>query len=83
MKKLYFAKKDQWRKWLSKNYDSPEGILLLFYKKQTRKPTISYDDAVEQALCFGWIDGIIKKNRRRDLRPQIHPEKTRQLLVGP
>lgn len=61
MKKLYFAKTDQWRKWLSKNYDSPEGILLLFYKKQTLKPTISYDDAVEQALCFGWINGIIKK----------------------
>ncbi|MGA2171952.1 MAG: YdeI/OmpD-associated family protein [Sedimentisphaerales bacterium] len=61
MKKLYFAHRNQWREWLSQNHDGETAVLLIFYRKETSKPTISYDAAVEEALCFGWIDGIIKK----------------------
>jgi uncharacterized protein YdeI (YjbR/CyaY-like superfamily) len=61
MKELYFANRDQWRNWLSLNSAGETAVWLIFYKKQTLKPTIPYEAAVEEALCFGWIDGIIKK----------------------
>ncbi len=61
MKQVYFKTRDAWRKWLSKNHEKNAGIWLIFYKKHTGKPTLEYDAAVEEALCFGWIDSIIKK----------------------
>jgi uncharacterized protein YdeI (YjbR/CyaY-like superfamily) len=61
MKQVYLADRDQWRDWLSRHHKSNTGIWLVCYKKGTSKPTIAYDDAVEEALCFGWIDSIIKK----------------------
>jgi uncharacterized protein YdeI (YjbR/CyaY-like superfamily) len=61
MEQLYVIKRDEWRKWLSKNHAAKSGIWLVFYKKETSKPTIEYEAAVEEALCFGWIDSIIKK----------------------
>ena len=61
LKQLYVADRDQWRRWLSEHYASEAGIWLIFYKKKTSKPTLAYDGAVEEALCFGWIDSIIKK----------------------
>ncbi len=51
----------QWRRWLAKNFARCEEIWLVFYKKATGKQTVSYDHAVEEALCFGWVDGM-KKN---------------------
>jgi len=62
MKQLYIPDRDQWRKWLTKNHDREEsGIWLVFYKKKTNKPSLEYEHAVEEAICFGWIDSIIKK----------------------
>jgi uncharacterized protein YdeI (YjbR/CyaY-like superfamily) len=52
----------KWRDWLLKNhYSESSGIWLVFYKKHTGKAGLTYDDAVEEALCFGWIDSIVKK----------------------
>ena len=50
-----------WRLWLMENSARCEQIWLVFYKKASGKPTISYEDAVEEALCFGWVDGRKKK----------------------
>ena len=61
MKQLYVTNRDQWREWLSENHATKAGIWLVFYKKETSRPTIAYEAAVEEALCFGWIDSIIKK----------------------
>lgn len=61
MRKLPFENRDSWRAWLSENHDSVREVWLVFFKKHTGKPNISYDAAVEEALCFGWIDSIIKK----------------------
>jgi len=61
MKQLYIADRDKWRDWLSENHATKAGIWLVFYKKETSRPTITYEDAVEEAICFGWIDSIIKK----------------------
>ena len=57
---LYFTNREDWRKWLEKNYDIKKEIWLIYYKKNTNKPTIPYNGAVEEALCFGWIDNIVK-----------------------
>ena len=46
---------------MEKHHDNKKEIWLIFYKKQTGKQSISYDDVVEEAICFGWIDGIRKK----------------------
>ena len=62
MKQIYFPDRNRWRHWLEKNHDKEaKGIWLVFYKKKTNKPTLEYEQAVEEALCFGWIDSIIKK----------------------
>jgi uncharacterized protein YdeI (YjbR/CyaY-like superfamily) len=61
MKQLYICDRDQWRDWLCRHHATEAGIWLVFYKKETAKPTIAYEAAVEEALCFGWIDGVIKK----------------------
>ena len=50
----------------------------MFYKKATGKPTVSYDHAVEEALCFGWIDGTEKEDGRRVLRVPIYAQKAEE-----
>lgn len=50
-----------WRQWLEKNHLSSPGIWLIYYKKKTGKPQVSYDASVEEALCFGWIDSLPRK----------------------
>ncbi len=59
--KLHLTNRDEWRAWLRRNHDTKKEIWLLYYKERTGKPSIPYDDAVEEALCFGWIDSIVKK----------------------
>ena len=51
----------EWRNWLRKHHDSESLIWLVFHKRHTADPSIGYDDAVEEALCFGWIDSIVKR----------------------
>ena len=46
--------------WLQVNYKSSEEIWLIYYRKETGRPSLSYHAAVEEALCFGWIDSILK-----------------------
>lgn len=58
---LYVTTRTQWRTWLEKNHETVNEIWLIFYKKDAGKPTIPYNDAVEEALCYGWIDSIIKR----------------------
>lgn len=50
-----------WRNWLEKNHTTKSELWLVYYKKGTGRPTISYSDSLEEALCFGWIDGLIRK----------------------
>ncbi len=57
---LYVFTRKEWRKWLEKNFDKEKEIWLIFPKKSSGKPRISYNDAVEEALSFGWIDSTVK-----------------------
>jgi len=56
----YYAKNRQaWRKWLEKNHRDSSGVWLVYYKKGSGKTRVEYADAVEEALCFGWIDSTL------------------------
>ncbi len=61
MKSLYCKTPQEWRSWLHYNHDKETGVWLVFFKKGTGKLSVDYEAAVEEALCFGWIDSIIKK----------------------
>ena len=57
---IYVTTADEFRKWLLKNHKDKKEIWLIQYKKATKKPSIHYVEAVEEAICFGWIDGLEK-----------------------
>lgn len=57
---IYFKNRKQFSKWLKINHAKKEYLWLLFYKKHVSKPSLTLDEAVEEALCYGWIDGILK-----------------------
>jgi len=61
MNKIYAKNRKQWRAWLSANHDHETEVWLVYYKIGTGKSSIEYGASVEEALCFGWIDSIIKK----------------------
>jgi uncharacterized protein YdeI (YjbR/CyaY-like superfamily) len=58
---LFMTNRGEWRAWLKRNNGIAKQVWLIYYKKHTGKPSISYDDSVEQAICFGWIDGVLKR----------------------
>lgn len=55
-----FASRKSWRRWLHSNHASASGVWLQFYKKNAARASVTYPEAVEEALCFGWIDSIVK-----------------------
>jgi uncharacterized protein YdeI (YjbR/CyaY-like superfamily) len=62
MKQIRITTQSQWRQWLARNHNRENGgVWLVFHKKNTGKPALSYEESVEEALCFGWIDSIIKR----------------------
>lgn len=60
-KTLYLTERKDWRDWLISHHNTENEIWLVYYKQKTGKPRLSYNGAVEEALCFGWIDSTVKK----------------------
>jgi uncharacterized protein YdeI (YjbR/CyaY-like superfamily) len=58
---LYIKNRPTWRAWLRANHAKSRGIWLKYFKKKTGKPSLRYEEALEEALCFGWIDSIIRR----------------------
>ena len=58
---LDVSNRAEWRKWLKKHHTTKNNIWLIFHKRHTGRTSIPYNDAVEEALCFGWIDSLIKR----------------------
>ena len=52
---------EEWRRWLADHYDSESEVWLVFHKRHTGQASIAYEDAVDEALCFGWVDSLIKR----------------------
>jgi uncharacterized protein YdeI (YjbR/CyaY-like superfamily) len=61
LQKLEVRNRQQWRTWLEKHHAANPGVWLVFYKEHTRVKSIPYEDSVREALCFGWIDSLIKR----------------------
>ncbi len=55
------ASRAEWRAWLAANHRTSAGVWLITWKKQATRPTVAYEEAVEEALCFGWIDGVVNR----------------------
>lgn len=79
-KTLYLTDRNKWRSWLSKNYNRQPEIWLLFYNKASGKPRLSYDKSVLEALCFGWIDSIVKKVNDQSFAQRFSPRKNTSSL---
>jgi uncharacterized protein YdeI (YjbR/CyaY-like superfamily) len=64
-KKTFYAKsRNEWRKWLEKNSETEKSVWLIFYNKLGKTKSVPYEEAVEEGLCFGWIDSV--KYKRDD-----------------
>jgi len=61
LKRKYFKNRNTWRNWLEKNHSTEDEIWVVYYKKHTGKSTVIYNEAVEEALCYGWIDSTVKR----------------------
>jgi len=74
-KTLYVTNRADWRKWLKKNHKKEPEIWLIYFRKSTGKPRIEYSDAVEEALCYGWIDSIEKRIDEERLAQRFTPRR--------
>jgi uncharacterized protein YdeI (YjbR/CyaY-like superfamily) len=90
---LAFASAKEWRKWLAANHATSDGIWLRYYKKDSGEKTVTYAEALEEALCYGWIDGQADKydaasyiqkftpRRPRSIWSKINTEKAERLIT--
>ncbi len=58
---IHFSSREEYRGWLERHYNISPGFWMVYYKKLSKVQSISYDEALEESLCFGWVDSIIKK----------------------
>ena len=79
-KTFYTSSRNEWRKWLTEHYDSEPEIWLIYYRKDSGKPRLSYDDAVLEALCFGWIDSTLKRVDDERFAQRFSPRKPTSTL---
>ena len=89
---IYLSGRESWRNWLMENHLTAEEIWLIYPNKSSGKPCIPYDDAVREALCFGWIDTTIKKTepgsslqrfcprRKNSSLSELNKERIRELV---
>ena len=74
IKTLLAKTRKEWRKWLEKNHQSAKSVWLIIYHKDSPVKTVNYDEAVEEAICFGWIDSIAHK-RDKDSKYQFFAQR--------
>ncbi|MBN1280043.1 MAG: YdeI/OmpD-associated family protein [Candidatus Thermoplasmatota archaeon] len=91
---LFFSNRADWRAWLEHHHKTSTGVRLLYYNKSSGKPGLNHIDAVEEALCFGWIDSILKKidadrfvlkytpRKPRSVWSKINKEKAEALIAA-
>lgn len=89
---FYPPNREAWRSWLKENHEKEQSIWLIYYKKKSNKPTVAYSDAVDEALCFGWIDSkqmpiddekfmqFFCKRKAKSVWSKINKEKVQRLI---
>ena len=74
-----FASRAAFRQWLARNHGKAAEIWVAFYRKSSGKGGLTYDQAVEEALCFGWIDGLKKTHDAASFRQRFTPRRPRSI----
>jgi uncharacterized protein YdeI (YjbR/CyaY-like superfamily) len=74
-KTLSVTNRKDWRRWLKKHYKSEKEIWLIYYKIKSGLPRVAYNDAVEEALCFGWVDSTVKSLDQNRFAQRFSPRK--------
>jgi len=82
MTPAYFATQQDFREWLEKNHDKVSDLWVGYYKVSTGKPSITWSQSVDQALCFGWIDGIRKSVDKESYCNRFTPRKSKSVWSG-
>lgn len=75
--------RQEWRDWLAGNYDKSSGIWFVYFKKHTKKPIVTYEEAVEEGLCFGWIDSVARRFDDERSRLLFTPRKPKSVWSKP
>ena len=78
---ISFQSQNKWRDWLLKNYANSNGVWLRLYKKKSEVKSIDHDQALDEALCFGWIDGQAKSYDEQSYLQKFTPRRNGQHLV--
>ncbi len=79
MKPIFFSTPDDFRTWLKKNADNKTEIWVGFYKKNSGKSGMNYDQALDEALCFGWIDGLVKRYNEEAYMQRFTPRRPKSV----
>src|SRR5258708_799879 len=76
---LLFSTRQEWYRWLEKNHEKFSAVWIKFAKKNSGEVSITYDEALESALCFGWIDGLINKYDEKFYVTRFTPRKSKSV----
>jgi len=79
MKPRFFSTPAQFRQWLERNHDRETELLVGFHKKASGKKSVTYNEALDEALCFGWIDGVRKNLDETSYTIRFTPRKSRSI----
>ena len=79
MKPRFFSNPEKFREWLERNHDSATELLLGFHKKSSGKKSVTYAEALDEALCYGWIDGVRKNLNETSYTIRFTPRKARSI----
>ena len=79
MKPRFFSTPAQFRQWLERNHDRETELLVGFHKKDSDKKSVTYNEALDEALCFGWIDGVRKNLDETSYTIRFTPRKSRSI----
>lgn len=82
-KTLYVTNRKDWRTWLENNFEKENEVWLVYPKKASGLPRISYNDAVEEALCFGWIDSTAKRIDEKTSAQRFSPRNPKSSFSQP
>ena len=78
-KPLFFASLTEWRAWLEEHHAEVEELWVGFYKRDSGRPSITWPESVDGALCFGWIDGVRKSTDETSYKIRFTPRKPRSI----
>src|ERR687885_277897 len=79
MKITFFESPSEWRRWLERHHDKARELWVGFYKKGSGKPSITWPESVDEALCFGWIDGVRKSVDGESYTIRFTPRQSRSI----